>query len=410
MLACQSEKPTNQNVNNTHPIILQTFPRGDTTFATGDSILIDLSAYDADGDVIIKTAEIGDDIFDLPLRFSCDTAAIFRVKYVASDGIEAVEKYRNITAAKGPYCSITYPAEGGTIALGDIRICVDAFDEDGTVAAVEFYINGNLAGSDSTEPYEYMNLSFWNEIGDCSFKAVAVDDDGLVTSSEVRTAVALFLPVNPFADTIYVPEQYESIQSALYASYFGDVIRVGDGEYRGNINIDHSVSIIGNGENTIILNSYFHIHSDKVVIRKIKIEEPPYQWPAIYIGGSSYVLLDSIYAVGSRGGMECDPYYWWWCWPTDGSSGIMLDHSGKVIIQNSTIVGGPESDEMPGGLRGSGFNTTEAQDIFIINSSIEGFMAINANWHSRIGVRNCEFLVDASREYWCDLTSKIIFP
>ncbi len=59
---------------------------------------------------------------------------------------------------------------------------MDAFDTDGSVAKVEFYVDGEKLGEDTSAPFEWL----WNNVyygGDFTLTAVATDNAGGQTSS-----------------------------------------------------------------------------------------------------------------------------------------------------------------------------------------------------------------------------------
>ncbi|MEK7953470.1 Ig-like domain-containing protein [Luteolibacter soli] len=78
-----------------------------------------------------------------------------------------------------PTVSITSPANGAEILTGNsVTITADAADTaPGFVTAVEFYINGQLASTDTTAPYSY-TTPVYNLPTGAQVDAVAVDNDG----------------------------------------------------------------------------------------------------------------------------------------------------------------------------------------------------------------------------------------
>lgn len=86
-----------------------------------------------------------------------------------------------------PSVSITNPTNGSTFLENtNINITANANDSDGTIANVEFYVNGSFIGSDASSPYE-TNWSIG--LGSFSLTAIATDNEGLSTTSSVINVV-----------------------------------------------------------------------------------------------------------------------------------------------------------------------------------------------------------------------------
>ena len=87
-----------------------------------------------------------------------------------------------------PVASLTSPVNNEILNPGTVTITADASDSDGTVASVDFYVNGVKAGSDDTSPYSYD----WEVSSPGTYKlyVVAVDDKGKEgKSSEITVQV-----------------------------------------------------------------------------------------------------------------------------------------------------------------------------------------------------------------------------
>jgi hypothetical protein len=58
-----------------------------------------------------------------------------------------------------PNCSLTRPPDSSCYFNGDsILIKADAFDSDGSIAGVEFSLDGELIASLDAQPYEYKHV------------------------------------------------------------------------------------------------------------------------------------------------------------------------------------------------------------------------------------------------------------
>lgn len=84
----------------------------------------------------------------------------------------------------GFYASYSLKNANGLFDAGsDVTFEVDATDSDGSVVSVDFYNGSTFLGSDNTAPFTY-TLS--NALaGEYFIRAVATDNDGLITDSEV---------------------------------------------------------------------------------------------------------------------------------------------------------------------------------------------------------------------------------
>jgi Glycosyl hydrolase family 48/Cellulose binding domain/Bacterial Ig domain len=89
-----------------------------------------------------------------------------------------------------PTADITSPPNGATFtAPADIAVNATATDPDGTVSRVDFFINGNLAGSDSSSPYSFTH----NDVPAGSYALVARAVDNLNATGDDQINVV----VNP---------------------------------------------------------------------------------------------------------------------------------------------------------------------------------------------------------------------
>ncbi|MFC4401114.1 Ig-like domain-containing protein, partial [Mariniflexile soesokkakense] len=98
-------------------------------------------------------------------------------------------------ANEPPTVSITSPSEGAQYLIGsDVTINASASDSDGNVNQVEFFVDGESVGIDTTSPYSVN----WT-IGDGSYSltAVAADDDLVTTTSTAVGVTGNLLPNTP---------------------------------------------------------------------------------------------------------------------------------------------------------------------------------------------------------------------
>ncbi|MCD6494385.1 MAG: hypothetical protein J7K36_11460 [Archaeoglobaceae archaeon] len=99
----------------------------------------------------------------------------------------------------------------------------------------------------------------------------------------------LLCMINVQAATIYVPDDYESIQQAIDNANNGDTIIVRDGIYKENIKIDKSVTLKSeNGSANCTIDaggsgSAITIKADKVVIEGFSIRNSSWWNAGIYV-------------------------------------------------------------------------------------------------------------------------------
>ena len=94
-----------------------------------------------------------------------------------------------------PSVTITAPRDNAAFLVGtNVTIQVAATDNDGTIARVEFFANGNKLGEQLTTPYSFV----WSNVteGEYALRAIATDNIGLLaTSAPVSIVVVTSLPI-----------------------------------------------------------------------------------------------------------------------------------------------------------------------------------------------------------------------
>ncbi|MFT4738392.1 MAG: beta-glucanase (GH16 family) [Paraglaciecola sp.] len=80
-----------------------------------------------------------------------------------------------------PTVSITAPGDGSSFADGtNVSIAAAAADSDGSVSQVEFFVNGNSVGVDTSSPYD---INWTIGVGTYDITAVATDNESASTTS-----------------------------------------------------------------------------------------------------------------------------------------------------------------------------------------------------------------------------------
>jgi hypothetical protein len=175
-------------------------PVNDQTFAIDSTVTIEATATDADGnvekvefyngDTLLGTDEVGDaDIYRYDWANVPEGEYTIKVISYDNDG-STKEKTVDITvtdANVGPdLVEIIAPVDGTTYEEGDSFVVeANATDSDGNIEKIEFYINDSKVSEDFTSPYTHDVVNAAG--GVYELKAVAYDDDGAATASEIVT-------------------------------------------------------------------------------------------------------------------------------------------------------------------------------------------------------------------------------
>ncbi|WP_144017362.1 endonuclease [Ekhidna lutea] len=161
---------------------------------------------------------------------------------------------------QAPSIDITSPANGSTVTAGNaFTISANASDTDGTIASVEFFVNGTSIGTDASAPYE---SSYTAIEGSMSLTATATDDDGAET---ISTAISITGEA-PSSGVLYFSEYIEgsSYNKALeVANTSGSAVNMagyeikkqtnGSGGWSGGIALSGALN---DGEVYVLANSY----------------------------------------------------------------------------------------------------------------------------------------------------------
>jgi hypothetical protein len=184
---------------NTPPAVILTAPNA---AITGTTVNISATATDADGIASVQfffnNVAIGAPI-PAPGPYATSFTATPAGTYTGVNGIRAVatdlvgvtgSDAENITITDNvaPTVTITVPADGAFVPQGIVAINANAGDTDGTVAQVEFFVNGISIGVDNTLPSPF--TFNWNAVFNAPFganviTAVVTDNLGLTGNSNV---------------------------------------------------------------------------------------------------------------------------------------------------------------------------------------------------------------------------------
>ena len=187
---------TSSGSANIDPVVSITSPATGTSFAVNDPVSISVNASDTDGSIakvefFIDGTKAGEDN-SAPWQYSWNaTAGTHQITARATDDKGAQKTSDpitlSVTAATPvpPAVSVTAPVNGSVITTGtQVTIRAAATDADGTIAKVEFFVNGTNIGEDVSSPFELT----WNAVqGTQIITAKATDNSNLSTTSESVT-------------------------------------------------------------------------------------------------------------------------------------------------------------------------------------------------------------------------------
>jgi len=168
--------------SNTPPVVTVSAP---TTAIVGDVVTINATASDAGGSVTsVEFFVNGVSIFlDNTAPYTTTWTAVlgsFPITARATDNLGAQATSTpvtiNVANNQAPTASITSPSNLAAFTFPtNVVINANANDVDGTVSLVEFFVNGNLVGSDANSPYTFT----WSSvIGNATLLVRATDNRG----------------------------------------------------------------------------------------------------------------------------------------------------------------------------------------------------------------------------------------
>ncbi len=190
------------NAANQPPTVTLTAPADGATFQATDTITFSADAGD-DGSVSKVDFFAGENLIgtdtDAPYSVTGTLAAgshSITARATDNTGATATSIAVSITvqaaANQPPVVTLVDPLGGFFEAPESILLRATASDSDGTIAQVEFFNGTTSLGVDTTEPFELAQ----NDLGAAvyTFSAVATDNAGARTTSEVRTVYVAAQP------------------------------------------------------------------------------------------------------------------------------------------------------------------------------------------------------------------------
>ncbi len=198
--------PSLTRAANHPPTVSITAPAGGSSAITGTVVSITANAADTDLGGSVASVQF----FVDGTLLSTDNSSPYTASYTgvlgshnltarAFDnlGDSATSAIVAITVAnnQAPTVSITSPAGGSSYVVGDVvAIAASASDPDasGSVASVQFFVDGSLVGTDNSSPYTF---NYTSTLGGHVLTAKATDNLGLqTTSATVNISVLANVP------------------------------------------------------------------------------------------------------------------------------------------------------------------------------------------------------------------------
>ncbi|WP_338399172.1 Ig-like domain-containing protein [Persicobacter psychrovividus] len=188
------EKCTNVPTDPVPPVVHISSPSAGDTFTSGESVWLTAEASDADGfvssvrffadDVLIGE----DDSSPFSIQWQNLSAGTYQLTAQAVDDdqqttLSGAVQIQVENPNLPPTVSLTAPLDG-SIFLSDeaVLITAEASDPDGTISAVELYLDGSLLETLNSAPYQWEinDLS----VGNYTLQVTATDQQGMTASSE----------------------------------------------------------------------------------------------------------------------------------------------------------------------------------------------------------------------------------
>jgi chitodextrinase len=180
------------------PSVSITTPVNNAAFTTGDVVSIKASASDADGTVVkveffVNGTLIGEDVSS-PYEINWNAltgAAVITAKATDNNNLNTTSATVTVNVTQGssgpPVVSITSPAPGAHLTTNSqVLIEATASDEGGSIAKVEFLVNGTKVGEDAAAPYQ---LTWTAQSGTKNILARATDNAGNQANSPIITVL-----------------------------------------------------------------------------------------------------------------------------------------------------------------------------------------------------------------------------
>lgn len=180
------------------PVVSITSPAGGDTIPVNTTAFVTATATDADGTItgvefFANGLSLGSDtVFPFTAAWAPTSTGPTSLTAVATDNTGNVTTSTTVSVTVGavsagtPSVAISSPASGSSVLVNQTAtVEATASDPDGSIAQVDFYLNGLLLGSDTTFPYS----TTWTPVslGSFALVATATDDEGTMATSTTNT-------------------------------------------------------------------------------------------------------------------------------------------------------------------------------------------------------------------------------
>jgi hypothetical protein len=209
-----------------------TAPLDGSAAIEGDIVTLSANAVETLGGIAkvefyVDDAKVGQSI-SAPFSYDWTSATGSPVIYAIA--IDTVGNHRQsapisitVNANMAPTVSITSPADNAQLVTGNsYQVTADASDVDGTVASVEFFVDGNSIGKITSSPFQ---VNYDAASGAHVLTAVAIDNKGSqTTSASVNVDVATGInkiAANAFSFSVYPSPATDLITLDLSSSAIG---------------------------------------------------------------------------------------------------------------------------------------------------------------------------------------------
>ncbi|MEI6061713.1 MAG: Ig-like domain-containing protein [Bacteroidota bacterium] len=195
------------------PTVSITAPTEGATSSIGSPISIAATAADADGSVtqvefFVDGVSIGIDAtapYTASYTGLTEASHVLTAKATDNEGFSTTSTPVNFNVGNAaPTVSISAPLTGSVYVVGDVvPITAIAADTDGTIASVEFFVDGVSAGVDNSSPY---TATYTSVYGVHSLTAKATDNIGGIHGTTISAPVSITVNTNnPPTVTITAP-------------------------------------------------------------------------------------------------------------------------------------------------------------------------------------------------------------
>jgi hypothetical protein len=185
--------------NGAAPTVGITSPSSGFLTTAGLSVTLSANAFDSDGTVagvrfFVNGTPVGTALTTAPytVTWTPSSGGIYTVVAQATDNVGNITNSSpiivNVAANSLPTVAVVSPANGSTVRVNaGTVIKATASDSDGTIASVQFFVNGVSLGSVTTFPYQ----TTWTPSAEGVYRltAVATDNTGAITTSSTVLAI-----------------------------------------------------------------------------------------------------------------------------------------------------------------------------------------------------------------------------